>query len=129
MYSDRKKNVAKMDDPKRKPTTLAPVTLRFRKMRNGRIGSLARASITTKLTIKRRQLRVEEVDRRERRLDDVVTGRRELDRSEPFTRGGLRDLTTDRDPVMEQLCVDPLQPSASLVRDRLAQLHPAAQLE
>src|SRR5689334_12580828 len=80
-------------------------------------------------TIECRQPCVEEVDGRERHLDELASGRRELGRAQPLAAGAIRELTADRDALMEQLRVHALQPGASLLSERLTQADAAAQLE
>ena len=48
MYSEMKKNIENSDAPVSRPTTLAPVTVRRRKIENGTSGARERRSITVK---------------------------------------------------------------------------------
>ena len=50
MYSERKKNIEKIDAPSMRPATLAPATVGRRNRRSGRSGFAWRCSITTNAT-------------------------------------------------------------------------------
>src|SRR5437764_928820 len=52
MYSEMKKNIENSDAPSRIPTTLAPVSVLIRKMRNGTSGAAERSSIATNAAIR-----------------------------------------------------------------------------
>jgi hypothetical protein len=62
-----------------------------------------RSREAAQLAIKNRQLAVEEVDRRERGLDDRLAGGGELAGAQPAAPGRFRELAADRDAVMKQL--------------------------